>query len=128
MTVREVSSKLGLEVKAGSARLDREVTGGYASDLLSDVMANAGEGNVWITLHRHPNVVAVAVSGGLAGVILVNGREPEELTAEKAEEAGVPILVSSLPTFELVGRMHGMGIPGQLASGSAGARLNAGRM
>ncbi len=113
MTVRELSSKLGLEMKAGSARLDREVTGGYASDLLSDVMANAKEGNVWVTLHRHPNVVAVAVNGGLAGVILVNGREPEEATLEKAEKEGVPILVSSLLTFELVGRMHGMGVSGR---------------
>ncbi len=113
MTVKELSLKLDLDVRAGSARLDREVTGGYASDLLSDVMANAREGNVWITLHRHPNVVAVAVSGGLAGVILVNGREPEDGTLEKAEKEGVPILVSSLPTFELVGKMYGMEISGR---------------
>ncbi len=113
MTVRELSSKLDLAVKAGSARLDREVTGGYASDLLSDVMANAREGNVWVTLHRHPNVVAVAVNGGLAAVVLVNGREPEETTREKAEQERIPVLVSRLPAFELVGRMHARGILGQ---------------
>ena len=103
---------MDLDVRAGRLALDREVTGGYASDLLSDVMANAAEGNVWITLHRHPNVVAVAVNGGLAGVILVNGREPEDVTIRKAEEEGVPIAVSSLPTFELAGKMHDMGISG----------------
>ncbi len=113
MTVRELSLKLDLEVRAGRSGLDREVTGGYASDLLSDVMANAAEGNVWITLHRHPNVVAVAVNGGLAGVVLVNAREPEDITIRRAEEEGVPILISSLPTFELAGRMHEIGIPGQ---------------
>ncbi len=113
MTVRELAAELGLEVKAGSAGLDRGITGGYASDLLSDVMANARDGNVWITLHRHPNVVAVAVSGGLAAVILVNGREPEEATSEKAEQEGVPILVSQLPAFEIAGRMHRAGILGQ---------------
>lgn len=113
MTLKELSLKLGLEVRAGSARLGREVGGGYASDLLSDVMANARAGDVWITLHRHPNVVAVALNGDLSGIVLVNGREPEDVTLEKAEKEGIPILVSSLPTFELVARMHGMGISGQ---------------
>jgi len=113
MTLKELSSKLDLKVRAGSAGLGREVTGGYASDLLSDVMANAREGDVWITLHRHPNIVAVALNGGLSGIVLVNGREPEEATRERAEKEGVPILVSALPAFELIGRMHGMGISGQ---------------
>ena len=113
MTLRELGSKLDLEVRAGSAGLGREVTGGYSSDLLSDVMANSREGDVWITLHRHPNIVAVALNGALSGIVLVNGREPEDETLEKAEKEGIPILVSSLPTFELVARMHGMGISGQ---------------
>ena len=113
MTLKELCAKLGFQVKAGSAGLGREVTGGYASDLLSDVIANAREGDIWVTLHRHPNIVAVAVSGGLAGIALVGGREPEESTLEKAEREGVPILVSSLPTFELVAKLHGMGISGQ---------------
>ena len=113
MTLDEVRTTLDLQVKAGSAGLDREVTGGYASDLLSDVIANAREGDVWVTLHRHPNIVAVAVSGGLAGIVLVGAREPEESTLDKAEKEGVPILVSSLPTFELVAKLHGMGISGE---------------
>ena len=84
-----------------------------SSDLLSDVMANAREGDIWVTLHRHPNVVAVALSGALAAVALVNGREPEDETLAKAEEEGVPVLVSSLAAFELIGKMHEIGISGQ---------------
>ena len=113
MTLNEVCSELDLKVKSGSSGLDREVTGGYASDLLSDVIANAREGDIWVTLHRHPNIVAVAVSGALAGIALVGGREPEESTLEKAEKEGVPILMSSLPTFELGAKLHGMGISGK---------------
>ena len=37
-----------------------DVTAGYASDLLSDVLANAPEGGVLVTLQVHLNVVAVA--------------------------------------------------------------------
>ncbi len=113
MTLKEICSRLDLGVRTASASLDREVTGGYVGDLMSDVVANAREGNVWITVHRYPNVVAVAVTGGPAGVILVNGREPEKATLERAEEEGIPLLVSSLLSFELVGRMHGLGISGQ---------------
>ena len=119
MTLQDLCSKLDLEVKVGSGALGREVTGGYASDLLSDVMANAREGDVWVTLHRHPNIVAVAVNGDLSGIVLVNGREPEEATVAKAEKEGVSLLVSSLPAFELVGKMHELGISG---SGTRGAQ------
>ena len=34
MTVREIAEKLNLRVFSGEAGLDREVTGGYVSDLL----------------------------------------------------------------------------------------------
>ena len=41
MIIREVVDALDLEIKSGKEHLDREVTGGYVSDLLSDVMANS---------------------------------------------------------------------------------------
>jgi len=50
MELHEIVEKLSLEVKTASSNLTREVTGGYVSDLLSDVIANSKEGNVWITL------------------------------------------------------------------------------
>jgi hypothetical protein len=113
MTVRELSAALGLTVSAGSAKLDHPVTGGYAGDLLSDVIANASEGSVWVTLHGHPNVVAVALSGALAGVIIIGGREPEEATVQRAESEGVPLLLSPLSAFEIIGKMHAMGVSGK---------------
>lgn len=60
MKLKEVVEKLNLEVKTGLDRLDNEVTGGYAGDLLSDILANGKEGNLWITLQIHQNIVAVA--------------------------------------------------------------------
>jgi len=107
-----MAQRLELEVKAAAEHLDAEVTGGYAGDLLSSVIANARAGNVWVTWHAHPNIVAVALLTKLAAVVLVAGRAPEDETAQKAQEEGIPILVSKLPAFELVGRLHGMGISG----------------
>lgn len=112
MTLSEIVQRLGLEVRAGDAALATEVRGGYASDLLSDVIAHSREGDLWVTLQTHQNTVAVASMKGLTGIVLVQGREPEADTLQKAEEEHIPLLVSELPAFELVGRLYNLGLSG----------------
>ena len=112
MKLEEIVNKLSLEVKTGTDNLDAEITAGYSSDLLSDVIGNASEGDIWITLQAHQNIVAVAVMKSLSGIILVNGKEPEETTRRKAEEEKIPILSSRMPAFELIGRLYELGITG----------------
>jgi hypothetical protein len=113
MRLSEIAEALELEIRSAAESLDTEVRGGYASDLMSDVIANAEEGYLWVTLQVHVNIVAVAAMKELAGVILVNGREPQEDTVAKGKEKNVPLLVSRLPAFELIGRLYRLGIPGQ---------------
>lgn len=112
MKLKEIVNKLNLIVKSAGGNLDREVTGGYVSDLMSDVIANGQEGNIWITLQIHQNIAAVASMKDLVGVILVNRREPEAETITKAEEENIPIMVTDLPAFELVGKLYQLGITG----------------
>ena len=112
MTIQEMLQQVELEVKSASDHLDSEVTGGYSSDLISAVMANAKQDNVWVTWHVHPNIVAAAVIVKLAAIILVSGRQPEQETIQKAQQEDIPILVSKLPAFEVVGKLYGIGIPG----------------
>ena len=112
MTVFDIVKTFGLQMRAGKDRLNEEVTGGYASDLLSDVIAHGRKGNIWITIQTHPNIVAVATMKELAGIILTGGREPDSDTLQKAEEEGIPILLSPLLTFELAGRLYQLGISG----------------
>jgi serine kinase of HPr protein (carbohydrate metabolism regulator) len=110
----ELVNKLNLSVRSAKGNLEREITGGYASDLLSDVLANSEEGNIWITLQIHQNIIGVASIKDLAGIILVNSREPEPETIEKAEAEKIPVMVSELPTFELVGRLYKLGVTGTI--------------
>ncbi|MFH1006142.1 MAG: serine kinase [Candidatus Latescibacterota bacterium] len=112
MRIKELIEKLDLEVKSGAGRTDNVITGGYASDLLSDVLANSREGNIWITLQIHQNIAAVASMKDLSGIITVNGREPEAETIEKADREQIPILVSKMPAFELIGQLCALGITG----------------
>lgn len=105
MKVFEIVEKLGLKVYSGHKGLEREIAGGYVSDLLSDVMGNAQEGQVWITLQVHQNVMAIASLKDLAAVILVNGLEPHENTVRHSNDENIPVLGTSLSTFEITGKM-----------------------
>ncbi len=106
MTVNELVNKLDLQVYTLAKGLVHEVSGGYVSDLLSDVMGNAKEGQVWVTLQNHKNVVAIASLKELAAVILVKGIQPEPETLQHANEENIPILGTALDTFEIVGRLY----------------------
>ena len=110
MTLREVVAKLGMKPVSALSRLSQEFAGGYVSDLLSDVMANARTGDIWITLQVHQNIVAVATLKELAAIIIIGGRQPERQTLAKAEEESIPILLSELTAFEVAGRLYQMGI------------------
>jgi len=106
MKLKEIIEKLQLKVLTGQNKLDVEVTGGYTSDLLSDVIANSKEGNLWITLQIHQNIIAVAKLKDLAGIIIVNNREPDEETLGKSKEENVPILCSEGMAFEVSGKLY----------------------
>ncbi len=84
--------------------------GGYASDMLSCVMARAGRQGLWVTLQAHGNVVAVAALLDLAAVILTEGVQPDPDTLAKANAEGVTLLSTEQSTFEIAGRLWELGI------------------
>ncbi len=108
MKVSDVVNQLELTVFGGHNGLDEEITGGYVSDLLSDVMGNAEQGNLWLTLQTHQNVMAVASLKDLGAIILVKGLKPGVDTLEQSNEEGIPLLGSPLESFELAGKLYGL--------------------
>ncbi|HNW49052.1 MAG: DRTGG domain-containing protein [Bacteroidales bacterium] len=108
MKVKDVAEKLSLRIFSAPEGLNREVTGGYTSDLLSDVMGHAQEGHIWITLQTHKNIMAVASLKDIAAIILVKGFIPEPETIELSVQEGIPVLGSSSETFELSGKLYEM--------------------
>lgn len=106
MTVRELVEQMQLTVFSGQAHLDNKIEGGYVSDLLSDVLGFAQKGDVWITLHTHKNVLAVATQKELACVVLVKGNQPDEDMLEQADKEKIPVLGTSAQTFETVGNIY----------------------
>jgi hypothetical protein len=113
VTLRQVIQSLELEVLTPHDR-DRGIHGGYASDLLSCVMAGARQQFLWVTLQSHSNVVAVANLLGLAAVIITEGKRPEAEVIERARQEGVLLLLSPHSTFTVVGKLAALGISGDL--------------
>jgi len=104
--LESIVKALNLKVISGNDKLKKEVRGGYAGDLLSDVMANSKEGDIWITRQVHPNIIAVSSLKDHAGIIIVQGNEPMKNTLDRAIKENVPIMVSDLPGFETIGKIY----------------------
>jgi len=114
MNVAEAARHVAGSIVTGAEQaVTREVLGGYASDLLSDVMANSVKGDLWVTMQKHVNIVAVAALNELAGIILVNGRLPEQAAIDRAREQKIPIVSTSLQAFDVAGILYGLGIRGR---------------
>lgn len=82
------------------------VNGGYVSDLLSDVMGNARENQVWITIMKHLNVIAVAALANMPCVCFANGVQADETVIQKANDEHICLIKSKLSTFEIAGKLY----------------------
>ncbi len=105
MELGRVVSELGL-VPLGAADLGRGVTSGYCSDLLSDVLAHAKSGDLWITHQRHLNVIAVGKLRDVAGVVFPKGLCPAPDVVARAEVERVNLFSSADTAYEVAGKLH----------------------
>lgn len=106
MTLHDVVDALNLNVLTDGVDLDRPVKNGYTCDLLSAVLASAQEGDLWITIQRHRNIIAVAKVASLSGIILAGGIRLTDEVIRKAEEEGVPLLSTKDQSFTASGRLY----------------------
>ena len=110
MQAADLVSQFSLTVVAGKGGLERTMAGGHCGDLLSEVMANAPVGCVWITIQTHQNIIAVAVLKEMAAIILTGGNQPDESTCLKADAEGIPVLLSNERTYGLAGKLYAAGV------------------
>ena len=78
---------------------DADVSDGYTSDLLSDVMARATEGSVLITIQAHKNTVAVCSLVGVVAVLICNNRPVADDMLEAAAREGIAVFRTAANQF-----------------------------
>lgn len=108
MTTQDLIEEIGL--KKLSTFDPREVDGVFVSDMLSDVMASAQSGNLWVTVQTHKSIVPAANLVDVSAVVITGGKEVPQDTVDLASKHDIALLSSDLPSFELVGKLYGLGL------------------
>ncbi len=108
MTMAEIA--VVIEAKAVLPNDTATIQGVYCSDMLSDVLGNAEEDYLWITVQNHRNIVAVAETRDLPVILIAAGRPVLDDTQEQARNLGVAIYSTPLTVYEAAGRLYEAGL------------------
>jgi predicted transcriptional regulator len=108
MTTKDLIENVGLKVL--STFDHREVNGVFVSDMLSDVMAGAQSGNLWITVQTHKNIVPAANLVDVSAIVVTSGKAVPQETIDLATKHNIAVLSTPLATFELIGKLYSMGL------------------
>lgn len=104
MKITEIADTLSLKI-IRNEDADTNITAAYTSDLLSDVMANAPDDSLLITIQGHKNTIAVASLAGIRGIIVCNDRPIPEDMISAANEEDIAILSTSDDQFTVSGKL-----------------------
>ncbi len=104
MTVKALAEQLGCKILCMPSP-DKEIDGAYVGDLLSWVMGNAEQGNVWITIMSNINTVAVATLVDISCILLAEDTLPDDGVTDVALTKGVNILSTPLSAYNAAIRL-----------------------
>ena len=111
MKLIEIKELLNAEVMICEEMLNSiEIEKGYASDLMSDVLAFATPGVLLITGLTNIQIFRTAQMLDIPATVFVRGKKPGDDLLKLAEEAGMPILCTQMSMFETAGRLYGNGL------------------
>ena len=108
MRLTDVVAALELRPLTNNGEFESDVISALVCDLLSVVLAKAQESDLWITIQRHQNIVAVAKVTSVAGVILADGVVPEQGVIDKVSQEGVILLATDKPAFAVCGLLFAL--------------------
>jgi predicted transcriptional regulator len=112
MTLKDIRDLLDAEVLCGEDLLDTEVKTGFACDLISEMLAHAGSGNLLITSLKNPHVIHTAEVMDAAGVVFVGGRKPNPSMMKQIDSSRIPLLATDYLIFKCCGLLFQHGIQG----------------
>ena len=108
MTVKDVEAKMGF--RALNKIYDKEIDGAFVSDMVSDVMAGAQAGNVWVTVQTHKNIIAAANLVDVAAVVVVRGKKVPEDTIQMADRVGLTVFGTDMNSYQVAVKLYEAGI------------------
>lgn len=101
MTVKDLIQILSADV-INLSEPDRELSTGYAGDLLSLVMGRAPCDCAWFTIMTNVNILAVATLADCACVVICEGSQLMDGVSKKAKEQGINLIVTKFDMFTAI--------------------------
>ena len=110
MKLSEIKEILEADVLVGNENLDIQVTGGAASDLMSDLLRNPKEGSLLLTGLTSIQVIHTSIIAGMAAIVFVRGKRPNEDITNLARENELPLLSTQYNMYSSCGRLFSKGL------------------
>jgi predicted transcriptional regulator len=112
MKISEIRDILKAKVLVGEDQLDRSVVAGGGADLMADVLSAVAKGAVLLTGLTTEQVLRTAKVAGVAAVVFVRGKKPDEPVLDLARSYNMPVLLTSYSLFVASGRLYMNGLRG----------------
>jgi predicted transcriptional regulator len=110
MKLSEIKEILKADLISGDNNLDIEVLGGAASDLMSDLLRKPKEGALLLTGLTSIQAINTSVIGGMAAIVFVRGKKPDNAIVSLAKKHKIPILSTPFNMFSSCGRLYAKGL------------------
>ena len=112
MKISEIRDILKAEILAGEDQLDKSVVAGGGADLMADVLSAVARDAVLLTGLTTEQVLRTAKVAGVALVVFVRGKRPDEPVIDLARSYGLPVLLTRYSLFVASGRLYMRGLRG----------------
>lgn len=112
MTLRFIQELLHATVLTKNCDLDVEVHSAFGSDMMSNVLAYANDKSILITGLYNPQVLRTAEMMGMACVVFIGRRIPEENMVKLAEELEICVMQTQSSMFTTCGLLFHHGLNG----------------
>lgn len=112
MKIKEISEILNAEILTDFSKDDTEIQYGFASDLMSDVLAYANSESMLVTGLNNAQVIRTAEMMDMSTVLFVRGKRPCKDILDLAKENSVTVLTTNYTMFKTCGLLVLNGMKG----------------
>ena len=110
MTIKDICRILNAKVVCGGENAVKEVTKGFASDLMSDVLTLDTDDMVLITGLTNTQTLRTAEMADVSCVLFVRNKKVTDEMKEIAEDNDMVLLECSYSMFKTVGMLYEAGL------------------
>jgi predicted transcriptional regulator len=112
MRLKEIVETLQGRVLTHTYEGEMDIASGGAADLMSDVLAYTIEGNsILLSGLTNQQVIRTAEMAGIAAIIFVRGKKPQQSMIDLAEELSIPLISCEHSMYKACGLLSHAGLP-----------------